>query len=287
MNGGTGDDTYVVDNVGDTTVELTGEGVDRVLTSVSFTLANNVENLTLVGSASINGTGNGLDNYLKGNGGANTLNGGGGNDTLTGDAGADAMYGGAGHDLYYVDNAGDVVVENASEGTDKVMSSVTFALSANVENLTLTGASAINGTGNGLANVLTGNSAANTLDGGAGDDRLEGGAGADTLTGGSGADAFVFRGLPDSSVAAPDHITDFVSGTDHIDLAAIDANTGLAGDQAFAFVGAFDSHAGEAVLAYDAGSDVTTLTLDVNGDAAADFKLLINGHVLADGGFIL
>jgi Ca2+-binding RTX toxin-like protein len=90
------------------------------------------------------------------------------------------MSGGLGNDTYVVDNPGDVVTEAASAGTDAVSASVTYTLSANVENLTLTGTAAINGTGNSRANVITGNAGNNTLDGGAGADTLVGGAGNDT-----------------------------------------------------------------------------------------------------------
>jgi serralysin len=102
------------------------------------------------------------------------------------------MRGGTGNDIYMVDNAKDSVTENANEGIDTVQSTRTYTLGANLENLTLTGTSAINGTGNTLDNVLTGNSAANTLTGGAGNDTLDGGAGNDTLTGGTGNDVYRF-----------------------------------------------------------------------------------------------
>ncbi len=172
MSGGTGNDTYLVDNVGDTVTEAASAGTDTVQSSVTFTLGTNIENLTLTGTAAINATGNTLNNTLVGNSGANTLSGG---------TGADAMSGGTGDDTYVVDNAGDTVTENANEGVDTVQSSLTHTLGANVENLTLTGTTAINGTGNALDNVLSGNSAANVLTGGAGNDTYVVGTG-DTVT---------------------------------------------------------------------------------------------------------
>ncbi len=140
-------------------------------------MSNNVENLTLTGAAAINGTGNTLANVITGNSAANTLSGG---------TGADTLIGGAGDDTYVVDNVGDVVTENAGEGNDTVQSSVTYTLVANVENLTLTGAGNISGTGNTSNNLLRGNTGNNTLNGAAGFDVLEGGAGNDTLTDTSG-----------------------------------------------------------------------------------------------------
>ena len=170
LTGGAGDDLYVV-GAGDSIVEQLNEGLDTVQSAVTWTLSAHIENLTLTGSAAITGTGNS---------GANVLDAGAGDDTLTGGAGADTLIGGAGDDTYVVDNVGDVVTEQLNEGTDLVQSSVTYTLSANVENLTLTGTGAINATGNSLNNTLTGTSGANLLDGGAGADTLIGGAGNDT-----------------------------------------------------------------------------------------------------------
>ena len=164
MIGGAGNDTYIVDNAGDVVTEAAGvgTGTDTVQSSVTYTLGANVENLTLTGTANINGTGNGLDNVITGNSGINVLAGGDGNDT------------------YIVQNAGDVVTEEANNGTDTVQSSVSFNLGANVENLTLTGISNVNGGGNGDANVITGNTGDNVLTGGGGNDTLVGGGGTDT-----------------------------------------------------------------------------------------------------------
>jgi Ca2+-binding RTX toxin-like protein len=173
LYGGTGDDVYFVDSTAgvlDTVVEYANEGTDTVVTASTYTLGTNVENLVLTGTAAVSGTGNSSNNQLTGNSAANTLNAGAGNDVLDGAAGADTMLGGQGDDTYYVDNAGDAVTENVNEGTDKVLASVSYALSANVENLQLTGYASINGTGNTLANTLSGNAGTNTLAGGAGTD---------------------------------------------------------------------------------------------------------------------
>ncbi|WP_298957151.1 M10 family metallopeptidase C-terminal domain-containing protein [uncultured Methylobacterium sp.] len=91
MVGGRGNDTYVVDNASDVVVERAGEGIDRVLTGVSYTLGDNVENLGMGTSASLSGTGNGLANLLVGNKGHNVLDGRGGADTLTGGLGRDTF----------------------------------------------------------------------------------------------------------------------------------------------------------------------------------------------------
>src|SRR5690606_4692680 len=112
----------------------------------------------------------------------NTLTGNSGNNTLDGGAGVDTLAGGAGNDTYIVDNSADVVIENAGQGTDSVFASADYALSDNVENLTLTGANNLNATGNAQDNVLSGNAGDNVLYGNAGSDTLAGGAGNDTLT---------------------------------------------------------------------------------------------------------
>ena len=144
-----------------------------------------------------------MNNVLTGNTGVNTLDGG---------EGADTLIGLGGNDVYVVDDSGDIVDETSGSGIDTVRSSNTFSLSDTVhvkgavENLTLTGATTANATGNALANIIIGNSANNILNGGVGND---------TLTGGAGSDTFFFT---NQGAVNPgnDQITDFVLGTDSI-----------------------------------------------------------------------
>jgi Ca2+-binding RTX toxin-like protein len=185
MIGGDGDDTYSVDNAGDLTVETSSGGTaDQIHTSVSYTLSAFIENMTAKGAGAISLTGNGLNNILTGNSAANVLNGG---------AGSDIMQGGGGNDTYYVDNAGDRVVETASGGTaDRVYTGISLTLAAYVEQLVGTGSGKLALTGNSLNNAITGNGAANRINGGTGNDKLDGGSGNDQLTGGRGKDSFAF-----------------------------------------------------------------------------------------------
>ncbi|MBE9233972.1 calcium-binding protein, partial [Cuspidothrix issatschenkoi LEGE 03284] len=177
--GGTGDDIYIVNSTADTIIENASAGTDTIQSSITFTLdtltLSNIENLTLTGTLAIDGTGNAGDNVITGNSVNNALDGGGGTDTLIG---------GLGDDTYIVDTTTDIITENANEGTDTIQSSLTFTLDtltlSNIENLTLTGTLAIDGTGNAGDNVITGNDANNALDGGGGTDTLIGGLGDDT-----------------------------------------------------------------------------------------------------------
>jgi len=229
LQGGAGDDTYTVDNAADVVIESANEGADRVNASVTTTLWVHVESLTLTGTSAINGIGNELSNTLTGNGSNNSLGGGAGDDTLNGGAGADTMSGGVGNDTYVVDSASDVVNENADEGIDTVQSSVNRALGGHLENLTLTGAAATVGTGNGLNNVLTGNGIGNTLDAGAGDDTLNGGAGVDTMIGGTGNDLYVVNTASDVVAENANEGVDTVQSSATLTLAANVENLTLMG----------------------------------------------------------
>jgi Ca2+-binding RTX toxin-like protein len=199
MRGGTGNDIYFVDNAGDVVDETNSNGIDEIRSSISFDLGSvqvrgQLENLTLTGSANLDGSGNELENVITGNSGNNLLDGQAGNDTLDGGLGADTMRGGTGNDIYFVDNARDMVDETNGDGIDEVRSSTDFNLTSaktvrgEVENMTLTGSGDLAGTGNALDNVITGNSGKNTLIGNDGNDRLIGGDGDDTLNGGDGDD---------------------------------------------------------------------------------------------------
>ena len=227
MAGLAGNDTYTVNHSGDVVTEASGQGTDTVMSSVSYSLPDNVENLTLTGSGNINGTGNSLANVLTGNSGNNTLDGG---------AGADHMAGGAGNDTYRVDNARDVVVELNGQGTDTVLSSVSYSLPDNVENLTLSGSGNINGTGNSLANVLTGNSGNNTLNGGAGSDTLAGYGGNDsfvfnTALGPTNVDTITDFNVRDDTIVLDHAIFSAINGTGTLSAAQFTANTsGMAKD---------------------------------------------------------
>lgn len=213
MAGRNGDDTYVVGDALDEVNELAGQGVDTVRSVATFTLGANVENLILeennVVPNDIDGTGNALVNEITGTAGTNRLD---------GKGGADIMIGGAGDDTYFVDNAGDQTIEEATAvpNSDVVISTVSHTLAANVERLTLVGTTAANGTGNNLANTLFGNDFVNSLDGSGDDDFLNGLCGNDILTGGSGADIFKFSTAPGAGNV--DTITDFAAADDTIQL---------------------------------------------------------------------
>ena len=265
MNGGADDDTYIVNSTSDVVTELVGEGTDAVRSSVTYTLAANVERLTLTGSSAISGTGNGLDNVLSGNGAANTLSGAGGNDLLDGAAGADTLVGGLGNDLYIVDNTADLVTEAAGQGTDAVQASVTYTLASEIENLTLTGMAAINATGNALDNVLIGNSGANTL---------TGGAGVDAMSGGAGNDVYVADQAADVVTEAAGEGTDTVQSSVTYGLAANVENLVLTGSAAISGTGnAIDNvltgNTAANVLGGGAGND--TYVVDNAGDVVVEF----------------
>ena len=214
MYGGLGNDIFTVENTGDVVVEFADQGFDTVNSFISYTLAANVERLMLEGLDNLNGFGNELDNTLNGNNANNYLFGDAGNDTLQGKGGADILEGGLGNDTYYVDNVGDVVTELASEGTDKVSSSISYTLTTHVEQLFLTGIAGLKGTGNSQNNIIYGNEGSNQLFGDAGNDSLNGGAGNDILDGGLGLDTLVGGAGNDTYVLGINSGRDIINNND-------------------------------------------------------------------------
>jgi len=291
LSGSTGNDTVsytfasaaVVASLASTTAQTTGSsGSDTLL---------NIENLT----------GTRYNDILTGDSGNNILNGGLGNDILAG---------GLGSDTYIINVATDIVKELSGQGTDRIQSAISYSLvdtdgtgtnGGNVENLTLTGSAAINGTGNNLNNILTGNSAANILIGnagadklvgGGGTDQLTGGPGADILTGGTNADRFIFLNFIDSGlgITSRDTITDFEAiESDKIDLSAIDANTSTVGNDAFTspqqgtiFTNSFINSAS---LYFDQSAKILYANNDL--DVQADFSILLTGLTGVSSGYFV
>jgi Ca2+-binding RTX toxin-like protein len=310
MAGGTGEDTYIVDNAGDLLWEWANEGTDTVWASIDYTLPSGVEDLFLADPA-IQARGNELNNYMMGNSannllyglaGQDDLNGAGGNDSLYGGAdgdrldgglGADVMVGGTGSDVYWVDNSGDVVWEWGGEGFDLVLSSIDYTLPPGVEALTLFG-NAASGAGNELDNILQGNGInANVLSldlhGLAGNDTLigidrgdvlNGGTGQYRLTGGAGGDRFVWSYINETGVTVPtmDVISDFhFAEGDRIDLGDVDANVYAPGNEAFTFIGqgAFTGTPGEINYYYSGGNTVIQLQTGTSAD--------IEGGIVLEG----
>lgn len=193
MAGGTGNDSYIVRHSSDKVVEEKDQGTDHVLAYVNYTLADNVENLTVINAPAkkIVGTGNALNNVLRSTYGYASLSGGAGNDTLYAAKNdrADTLVGGDGNDVFYIYKNGDKATGGA--GTDLVYSWVSHTLEGSTENLTLKD-DYLTGVGNDLNNKITGlSTGTNTLSGGKGNDTLTGGSGDDSLSGGDGNDSLV------------------------------------------------------------------------------------------------
>ena len=163
--GGGGDDTFVVNNTSDVVQQIAGTN-SQVVSSVDYTLPDNIKSLVLFGSVGRQGTGNSANNWL-----------------YSGES-VDTLYGGLGDDIYVINHVSDLPVEYAGQGNDSIFSNVTFSLRnfANIENLSASDPASTNPlrfTGNALDNNLGGNAGANILNGGAGADRMDGGDGND------------------------------------------------------------------------------------------------------------
>jgi serralysin len=281
MAGGLGNDTYLVDASGDVVTEALNAGFDTVKATASHTLGLNVENLTLLGSAHVNGTGNALANALTGNNGDNVLDGG---------AGADILTGGLGNDTYVIDSSLDRIVETAGQGIDTVKAAYSIALGLNLENLTLTGSASLIGYGNATNNVITANAGSNRLAGldgndrllgnggndqlygGNGNDWLRGGMGSDYLSGGTGTDTFHFDSQ--TGYLTRDTITDFTAtaGASH-DIIELSTTLARGFDDLIAHH-AFQQVGLNAVLTLAPNEVVTLLNVNIQSLTADDFAFV-------------
>ena len=226
---------------------ISNDDSGTIVSSVSYTLGPNDLNLVLTGTADLQGYGNAANNVINGNSGNNLIDGG---------AGADSMFGGAGNDTYFVDNAGDGVVENANEGNDTVFSTVHHTLSANVENLILQGSADLQGYGNSGANVIYGN---------AGNNLLNGGGGADLMVGGAGDDIYFVDNASDSAFESANQGNDTVFSTANYGLAADVENLILQGSADLQGYGSSQAN----VIYGNSGNNL------LNGGAGAD--LMVGG----------
>lgn len=325
ISGGTGFDTVMAVSGGVTfgitsissIEQITGFG-DTIIQGSSGANTLNFSSTTLTGIAVIDG-GAGNDT-ITGSVDSDTIRGGTGNDRLTGGAGDDTfLVGGTGHgiDTYSGGTGYDRILAEA-DGTTIFLASTISGIEEISNNgyagvkltgsstndiwdfsgMTLTGLVSISAeagndivTGSAGNDSILGKSGMDALAGGGGDDRLTGGADADTLTGGSGRDLFDFDNISESGLGAlADLITDFTAQQDRIDLGTIDANTALASNQAFTFLGtgAFTGTAGQLRYTTGAGDGLTHVYGDVNGDGTADFEIKLTGTLsLAASDFIL
>ncbi|MFC3080128.1 glycosyl hydrolase family 28-related protein [Phenylobacterium terrae] len=213
-----------------------------------------------------------------GDAGANYIYGMGGADQLFGGAGGDYLHGGAGFDYARYDDTSVGVTASLANSAANAGGAAGDVF-VEIEGLILS-----NGADSGQ-----GDSGANYLYGMMGNDTLDGGAGQDHLHGGPGADRFVFSNAAHSTAAAPDRILDFTpGGGDIIDVSMVDANVGVAGDQAFAWVTSFTNTAGQVRAVYDAGQNRTVLEFDTDGDGQGDDMVIhVVGQVTSSAGFVL
>ncbi|MBY5935543.1 M10 family metallopeptidase C-terminal domain-containing protein [Tateyamaria omphalii] len=309
VDGGSNDDTYIID---DATIDIVdGSGTDTVQSEVSYTLALNIEALELLGAEDINGAGNGLDNTITGNDGANLIQGRFGDDTITGGGGDDTIGGGA--DVDSIDAGEGDDYANGGAGADTVNGDAgNDTLRGGLNNDVVTGGDGDDNIAGGLGNdTMTGNdgddvlfgqggndvfnggegedyihggAGVDALTGANGDDTLVGGAGADTLTGGNGEDVFLFQNFAQSRVGDVDTITDFEIGTDLIDLTAL-----VPGQIAFGGTGAASANgAAELIIREPGGGPDSVVFVDVNGDGTQDFRLELTGVTgLSETDFLL
>jgi Ca2+-binding RTX toxin-like protein len=317
LAGGGGGDLFLVGPNTGIDAYAGGAGTDRIQataanTAILVSALSGIEEIHAGGFRGVTVVGSVAGDVLDFSGtvltGIRLIDGGNGSDTITGSAGADVIFGNHGADTIAAGEGNDTIrfgvnTDDFIDGGAGIDTLVSMVDGASLVWTRVSGVEVVNAfatfdevllgtTGNDVldfsAVALLGVSridalgGADTVIGSMGSDFIVGGAGGDTLTGGGSADVFAFERTTDSTAAAFDTITDFLQGTDLVDLSRIDANTGVAGDQAFAFLGVagFGGVAGQARV--DQGTPgITALELDVNGDAIADMRIeLVGTHAL-------
>ena len=254
-----------------------GNGADRMFGGDGFDIMRGGAGNDLM-------SGQGDNDLLFGEAGNDIMNGNAGNDTLYGGLGNDSIYGSIGNDRLYGNEGDDTLyggsgidLMSGNEGNDTMRGEAdNDVMNGNAGNDTLYG---------GLGNdTLYGSIGMDRLYGDAGNDRLFGGNGRDVLFGGSGADVFAYSAVGDSRGSGVDLIADFARGSDRIDLSAIDANTAVAGDQSFAFIGtaAFTGTGTAQVRVIANGTSNSTVLADVNGDGTIDFGVTLLNTTASD-----
>ena len=281
VKSGAGDD--VIDTMTGAAIVDGGDGADRWMANFSTVTADAKLDLNLASQNFLGGRVMRIESVW--------LTTGSGDDVITTKIGptylfGDSVFGGEGDDVITVGAGADTV--DGSGGEDTLVADYSW----DSHGLQVSGSQIFDGAGSSVAynNIehfdIRGGDAVDHLTGDVGDDTLTGNGGADQLQGGAGKDVFVYERLSDSTIKASDLITDLGTG-DTIDLHQIDANTKVAGNQAFNIVNKFTKHAGELVLTYDSSHDRTSVSGDVNGDGKADFTILLSGDHHDFTGFVL
>lgn len=306
VNGGSGLDTILIGNnnavvnimtVTDVEVVDAGSFTGVVLNGTSSADTMDLSALTVIGDVVIDGASG--NDVITGTQGADTIRGGIGNDTLKGGNGDDVFLFRANDGIDFIDggSGNDTVRATADQAVSDVtkwtsievfdagsFAGVRLAGTASADTIDLSSL-IIQGT----VSEITAGSGNDRIIGSTANDVIRGGAGSDTMTGGAGADTFIYSVVSDSSASANDRITDFVAGTDKIDLLGIDANSLVSDNQDFTFIGsnAFTSGVAGQLRVTTTGGN-TLVQADINGDGRADFQLVVEGIVpLTAADFVL
>jgi Ca2+-binding RTX toxin-like protein len=267
LYGGSGNDGFVINNSSDVIVDTSTTTANSVLSIVNYSLAANVNSLTLMGTVALRATGNSGNDLITGNSGADTLTAGSGSDTLVSGSGIDSLVGGTGTDLFIVNNSSDVVTMSGGSAADSIEASVNYTLPTAVNYLALTGTANLTGTAVSGSNVLVANSGNDVLIGGSGTDIFHSGTGIDTLIGGLGQDEFYVNN--DDDVVETNSPNNLIWSSVSYSLSASENLLTLTGDSNLVGVGGSGAdtvYANEGNDTLIAGSGATTMYIGMGAD---------------------